>query len=105
MTETVNCLACGHAETVGAEDTLLWCSECGGTFPIPREAPEPPSTYPDYDAMRDELARVLCVERRDGGKPCPACCDAANRIVVKRRPIRRLLIAFARAQAGLGEDA
>lgn len=54
-----------------------------------------------YDAMRDELARILCVERQDGGEPCRACRDAANRITVKRRPVRRLLIAFAKEEADL----
>lgn len=30
----MNCPACGHYLNIQEDDTIFWCSKCGGTFPV-----------------------------------------------------------------------
>jgi hypothetical protein len=54
-----------------------------------------------YTEIRYELAQILCPHLP---RPCDACLDAAYRVVVHRRSIRRALVRFAKQQAGLMPD-
>lgn len=51
-----------------------------------------------YTDLRDELAKILCPHVPS---PCSSCEDAANRVVVHRRPIRQLLTRVANQEADL----
>lgn len=54
----------------------------------------------DYTALTRDLAEILC-PHRPGQDPCEACKDAAIRIMVHRRSVRRLLNRFANQEADL----
>lgn len=51
----MRCPACGHIEEVRAGDTLLWCSECGGSFSLPTVDGRP-ITANDADLLAREVA-------------------------------------------------
>lgn len=73
-----NCLACGHEEDVHPGDTLLWCSECGGSFPVTTES----GLLLDPKAITPTDLKTL-VTQEDDEVRCQGCEDAPVGMTVR----------------------